>query len=526
MIPAAAYIRVSSDMQVEQGSSLPSQLAAVKDFAAKNNYVIADEYIFTDEGISARTDDRPAFRRMVALAKQKTPPFRAIICYESSRFSRNREDSIVYKGLLRRRGIEIRFVKQDFGDGPTAMLMEGITEVIDEWFSANFAIETVRGHKQNVRDGYSTGGRPPYGLRVGHTQNEHGKDKSVWEPNPETAPIVQRIYAEYAGGNGYNIITDGLNRDQVPSPSGGSWNKNTLHYILHHNTAAYLGTQIYGRQKPRKLHFDGKYNPSDQWEIKENAWEAVITKEEAVMVEKRAKHYQSHPRQERDEKDGPRYLLTGRIYCGECGAAMVGTTCGRNSYYYRCNTRSLKGNTCCAAPLASTAKIEGAVIGAIKKHLCDAEFLKKIYADGQERYKNIEPSDKDSIEKLRESLGKIEKKRNRIIENIADGVIHGKQARPILEKLDADETELGDRLRQAEYYAASAPVDEISYDAFCELVGIYLCEDKCTSNMVLIQAFVTRVDVWPDHVKICFTISLPDGNRDVCNVGVESSPPF
>ena len=59
MIPAAAYIRVSSEMQVEIGSSLPSQLDAIREYASRNGYVVHDDHVYSDEAASARTADRP-----------------------------------------------------------------------------------------------------------------------------------------------------------------------------------------------------------------------------------------------------------------------------------------------------------------------------------------------------------------------------------------------------------------------------------------------------------------------------------
>lgn len=70
MIPAAAYIRVSSEMQVETGASLPSQLAAIENYAQQNGYYVPEEFIFRDEAFSARSADRPEFQRMISLAKK------------------------------------------------------------------------------------------------------------------------------------------------------------------------------------------------------------------------------------------------------------------------------------------------------------------------------------------------------------------------------------------------------------------------------------------------------------------------
>ena len=93
---AAAYIRVSTDRQTEL--SPDSQIKVIKQFAKQNGYIVPEEYIYRDDGISGRSaDKRPSFNDMIATAKQKPSPFSAILVWKFSRFARNQEEAIVYK---------------------------------------------------------------------------------------------------------------------------------------------------------------------------------------------------------------------------------------------------------------------------------------------------------------------------------------------------------------------------------------------------------------------------------------------
>jgi DNA invertase Pin-like site-specific DNA recombinase len=65
---AALYARVSSDKQ-DTDLSISAQLKAIRDYAEKNSYVIAREFI--DEAESGRTASRPAFKDMIALARTR-----------------------------------------------------------------------------------------------------------------------------------------------------------------------------------------------------------------------------------------------------------------------------------------------------------------------------------------------------------------------------------------------------------------------------------------------------------------------
>lgn len=99
---AAAYIRVSTKEQLE--FSPASQLEKIREYAKNNDLILPDEYIFFDEGISGlETKKRPGFLKMIAKASSKPKPFDVVLLWSFSRFARNREDSIVYKSLLRRK---------------------------------------------------------------------------------------------------------------------------------------------------------------------------------------------------------------------------------------------------------------------------------------------------------------------------------------------------------------------------------------------------------------------------------------
>ena len=147
----AAYIRVSSDDQLEY--SPESQLKAIRDHAKRAGYLIPDEYIFKDDGISGRSASRrPGFRLMIATAKEgKTPPFSAIFVWKFSRFARNQEEAIMYKNLLRRRGVDVISISEPSTDSPFSSLIERIIEWMDEYYLINLAGEVRRGMTEKRR---------------------------------------------------------------------------------------------------------------------------------------------------------------------------------------------------------------------------------------------------------------------------------------------------------------------------------------------------------------------------------------
>lgn len=125
-IPSALYARVSSDRQ-DVDLSVAAQLRALRDFAERNGNVVAREYI--NEAESGRDADRPQFRKMLDEASGPDAPFREILVWKFSRFTRKREHA---------------------DDTPTGKLMEAIIESVDEFYSENLG---ARGHARDARGG-------------------------------------------------------------------------------------------------------------------------------------------------------------------------------------------------------------------------------------------------------------------------------------------------------------------------------------------------------------------------------------
>ena len=149
---AAAYIRVSTDNQTEL--SPDSQIKEIRKYAKQHGYIVPNEYIFRDDGISGRkAEKRPEFIRMIATAKQKPAPFSAVLLWKFSRFARNQEESIFYKGMLSRNDIEVKSISEPIIDGPFGSLIERIIEWFDEFYSINLSGEVKRGMTEKVERG-------------------------------------------------------------------------------------------------------------------------------------------------------------------------------------------------------------------------------------------------------------------------------------------------------------------------------------------------------------------------------------
>jgi site-specific DNA recombinase len=239
----AIYARVSSDSQ-DTDLSISAQLRALRDYAVKHDYQIVREYV--DEAESGRTDDRPAFREMVALARAKHPPFEAILVWKLNRFARNRLDSMTYKKLLRDRGVKVVSINEPLEDTPSGHLLEGIIETVDEFYSENMGEDIRRGIRECAERGFYPGARAPYGYHKVKV-NDGDKIRHRLEPEPEDSVSIKTIRTIFdlaVKGKGCKEIARTLNQTLLRSGGGKPWGATTVHKIL--NNEAYCGTLVWG----------------------------------------------------------------------------------------------------------------------------------------------------------------------------------------------------------------------------------------------------------------------------------------
>jgi len=225
---AFGYIRESTDDQLE--FSPEAQRKALLKYAAEHGYILDEENIFCDEGISGRNaQKRPEFQRMIAKAKSKEHPCDAILVWKFSRFARNQEESIVYKSMLKRDGVEVISITEPVIDGPFGSLIERIIEWMDEYYSIRLAEEVKKGMTEKARRG-GLQTSPPFGYRA---------ENNMLVVNPEEAALVKEIFDRFLSGEGLYPIARWLNDLGIITHRGNPFENRTVEYIL--RNPVYIG---------------------------------------------------------------------------------------------------------------------------------------------------------------------------------------------------------------------------------------------------------------------------------------------
>lgn len=307
---AAAYVRVSDERQDEY--SPDSQLKKIRENAARDGYMIPDEYVFYDDGISGRsTKKRDDFNRMIAIAKEKTHPFDRIYVWKFSRFARNQEESLVYKNLLLRRGVSVVSTSQTIPEGPFGSLIERIIEWMDEFYSINLSEEVTRGMTEKATRG-EPNCPPPYGYIM--------RDKKYY-PDMESgaAEIIREIFQRYADGEKQRTIAIELGDRGVRTKYGKIPENRWIEYIL--RNPCYIGKirwSLDGVRAVSKRDYDnnnimivdGHHEPIISMEL----WNKVQN-----MLDAQKKKYPKYARKEQPVD----YLLKGLVRCSSCGSTLA-----------------------------------------------------------------------------------------------------------------------------------------------------------------------------------------------------------
>ena len=303
--PAALYARVSSERQ-DVDLSVAAQLRALRDYAERNGYLVVREYV--DEAESGRIADRPQFSRMLDEAGKQEAPFKEILVWKFSRFTRKREHAVAFKSMLRRRGIRVVSITEQADDTPTGKLLEAIIESVDEFYSENLAQEVSRGMREAASRGFWMTSYAPYGYRKVHVQ-DGAKTRPRLELNPPSDAVVRRIFDMVLHGKSILDITKVLNAEGIPTTNGKRWLKTTINTMLANE--AYTGTLVWGANAK-----DG--TPPVRIE---NAFPAIVSQQEFRKVHRLLKS--RAPNKVNPRRASSAYLLSGLLKCETCGKAMT-----------------------------------------------------------------------------------------------------------------------------------------------------------------------------------------------------------
>jgi len=481
---AIAYYRYSSD---GQDTSVEQQRIAAHEYANSHGLKIIKEY--ADEAKTGTNNKRPNFREMLSEVNIIKPS--ALILWKTDRFSRNEIEVRLDKKTIRDAGCRIHYVAEHTPDtdSPEDTLMENILEDMAAYYSRQLAVNIKRGQRYNYENCKYLGVK-----MLGYKTEGSGRHNMYYVVDSETAPIVQRIFNEYVSGKSMAQIVEQLNSEGRRTLRNKEFTINSLRKIL--KNPAYYGVYRYGDV------------------FVEDGMPAIISKDifdKAQQMLQKNKKFGTQNKRGLDEDLKPRFWLTGKLFCGECGESMQGTSghshTGAKYYYYSCNDqhKGKRGKGCKKRPVKKN-WIEDIVCNILMSFLSDSEKLASLAVDLADYYKK-EYDDNGYLDSLKLDFSATEK----AIENIVNAIIAG-----------ASGDTINDRLRQYEdrkkALKESIAVEEMRHRELSDKVSVSSYFEKyANANMndpetreLILEYFVDRIYLFEDKIIITSTLDNED----------------
>ncbi len=406
---AVIYARYSSTMQREE--SIEAQLRACGEYIQRQSgWTLTGQYV--DRAFSARSDQRPEFQQMIVDAKARK--FDVLVIHKLDRFSRDRYDHAFYKRELRHAGVMLVSVCENLDDSPESVMLEAVLEGFSEYYSRNLGREVMKGLHETARACKHTGGVPPLGYDVG----ADGK----YIINEREAAAVRYIFEAYVAGDGYSSIVDHIHLMGVRGKRGGVIAKNSLHDILANEK--YTGVYIFNRSASKDAfgRRNGHANKAEDDILRiEGGMPVIITREmwtraqSLMRKNKSGKHRAKEP-----------YLLSGLLFCGQCGSGMVGSSRGNARsateiprHYYECAGK--KRQRVCDAQNVERDGIENAVIKYLE-NLLTKDSVDAVASWIVENARMYRKSAADESKALNKELTAATKEANALLDKIMSGM--------------------------------------------------------------------------------------------------------
>jgi len=394
---AICYYRYSSDAQ--RDCSIEQQQKEAHKFCKAHGLHIVGEY--ADRAISGTRIDRPALQQMLDEAKRLRPAY--LILWKTDRLSRDRLDSAIAKGRLREYGVKIEYVAESLPeDEAERALIEGIEEALAEHFIIQHSKNVSRGLTYNAEKALYNGHKI-----LGYI----GKPNQRYEIDPETAPIIQRAFESYAMGKPMKVIADELNKAGYKTVRDKAFTEKSLWHTL------------------RNRSYIGEYKWGDI--IVEDGFPQIVNielfdKVQDLMAKNKHGGRGAARKLKCNLLEGVDFWLTGKLFCGECGASLSGmsgtsSNNGQTYYYYTCNNH--KKHLCNMKNVRKN-DIERIVAHILEECINDPS-MRHIIADRVYDYYMREFGSDDSYEKtILANIKDVELKLNNILKAIEMGIIN------------------------------------------------------------------------------------------------------
>ncbi len=405
---AVIYARYSSDNQREE--SIEGQIRENTEFARKNGMDIAETYI--DRAYSAKTDNRPEFQRMIKDSYSHS--FDVVIVWKLDRFARSRYDSAKYRAILRKNNVKVVSATEAISESSEGIILEGMLEAMAEYYSVDLAQKVKRGMTDNaLKCKYNGGGSVPFGYTIasdGHYQLDRAN-----------CGVAAEIFERYAEGEPVTAITDDLNSRGIRTSRGRFFNKSSIRNML------------------KNRNYLGEYHYMDV--VIPGGVPAIVSED---LFDRANARLDKNKRVSGASKASEKYILTTKLFCGECNTMMIGESGQKKKTgiyrYYKC--AASKRHECRKKPIRKDL-IEEYVIRKAVQAISEPETVDKIIA----QVLDLQDRENAALLSLEAQLRDVRTAINNIVKAVESGMAN-RTLQNRLSELEGEELRLGNNIEK------------------------------------------------------------------------------
>jgi len=467
-----ARLSVENSGKSEKVDVITNQIEICKSYIADRPYLdLVDTYI--DNGRTGTVFDRPEFNRL--MNDIKSGRIKCLVVRDLSRFGRDYIETGTYlERIFPQIGLRFISIKEQYdnfdNDGSNESLMIPLQNMINALYSKDISRKVSTALKAQMEQGTFRKRNLPYGYKW----NEEHSNMVIDE---DSAKFVRLMFQWKIEGWSIPSILDALDRMGAPNPearkrevgtrdgdpsSHTGWYSSTLYGIL--TNPHYVGDTVLGRSMKAIYKNIPSHNvkDKDEWIVFPDTHEAIISREDFQKVQD-IMNAASEARQTKMQKSEEIRatlinLFEGKIVCADCGRKMYfhrkridKDKRGRWYAYYECSTSVSRRYEHCTSHYTRQDKLEADVLAAIQLQVKAALDYDKLLGKlrGSEGEKSIRDKLNATISSLNLKLGGVSKKRTRLYEDFAEGLLDEEEYSFAKKSYDEQYADLSRRLDEA-----------------------------------------------------------------------------
>jgi len=519
------YARLSVlDSGKEAGESIVNQEELLRGYVSEHPELTLKK-IYIDNGETGVNFDRPAWNDLMSECRQGN--INCIVIKDLSRLGRNFiETSDYLERILPMLGVRLIAINDHYDSlniTTGERLVSGLKNLVNDIYARDVSRKVCAVMRTKQKNGEFVGATACYG----YLKDKHNKNKIV--VNPETAPVVLKIFQWKAEGLGNTTICQRLDAQGTPSPykykylkgimknpkfNKSIWIPETVSKIL--RNTMYLGHMSQGKRKEALYEsLPLRETKREDWIIVENTHEPIVSQKlfdavNTVLEERKAQYDEGYGRHNHLKSSAS--MLQGLVFCTECGKALkrlnsVNKKHGKIWWFYECRLyKSLKH---CAKKSISEVELYSAVYEAVKVQLQTCADMSAVIdkLNRESNYKAILSRYDAEIEELECELQRIALLRQGVFEDYASKLLTTSEYQYASTRYTSDESKILKHLEVAKQAKKQYTHNTTPINKWFATFKRFIYSEELTVEMA--QALIERIDVHEGH-KITVTFKYRD----------------